>query len=331
LAQSILFQGHRAVGGAGVLLVLCLAIGSGARANDADACEQETDPTLGVAACTRYIESLGTPGADEAWAFINRGIGHSDAGNWNQALADYTEAIRLDARNPSGYYHRAQALNDLAEYDRALDDIETAIGLDPTDADGYNVRGMIFTETGRYQKAADDFLTAVKLDREAKFHHNNFAVALTELGKCRGALVELDIALKIDRDYGNAIVNRGVALACLGEREQAMAEFNRALELYPGRASITNAIAWKLAKSDQPGFRGDPFPLRMAERTVDLEDTHYYRDTLAAALANAGRFDEAVAEQRRAMTMAREKGQLGFMPPYERHLALYERKQVLKE
>ena len=71
MAQSILFQGHRAIGGAGVVLALCLAIGSGARADDADACEQETDPALGVAACTRYIESLGTPGADDAWAFIN--------------------------------------------------------------------------------------------------------------------------------------------------------------------------------------------------------------------------------------------------------------------
>ena len=156
MAQSILLRGHRAIGGAGALLVLCLAIGSGARADDADACEQETDPALGVAACTRYIELLGTPDDDDAWAFINRGIGHSDAGNLDQALADYTEAIRLDARNPSGYYHRAQTLNDLAEFDRALDDIEKAISLDPTDADGYKVPGMIFIDTGRYQKAADD-------------------------------------------------------------------------------------------------------------------------------------------------------------------------------
>lgn len=331
MAQSILLQGNRAIGCAGALVALCLAIGSGARADDADACEQETDPALSVAACTRYIESLWTAGADDAWAFINRGIGHSDAGDLNQAIADYSEAIQLDVQYPSGYYHRARALNDLAEYDRALEDIETAISLDPTDADGYNVRGMIFTETGRYQRAADDFLMAVKLDRKEKFHHNNFAAALTELGKCRGALVEVDIALKIDPEYGNAIVNRGVALACLGQREQAMTEFNRVLALYPERASITNAIAWKLSKSDQPGFRSDPFPLQMAERTISLEDTHPYRDTLAAALANAGRFDEAVAEQRRAMAMAREKGQLGFMPPYERHLALYERKQVLRE
>lgn len=315
----------------GLLLMLALTIGNGARADDADVCEDETDPTLGVAACTRYIGSIDKPDADDAWAFINRGIGHSDAGNYDKALADFTEAIRLDPNDPSGFYHRARSLNDVAEYDRALDDIEAAIKLDPSDADAWNVRGMIFLDSGRYQRAGEDFLRAVKLDRKEKFHHNNFAVALTELGKCREALVELDMALKIDPEYGNALVNRGVALACLGEREQAMAEFNRALELYPDRASITNAIAWKLSKSDQPGFRDDPFPLRMAERTVSLEDTHYYRDTLAAALANAGRFDEAVAEQRRATAMAREKGQLGFMPPYERHLALYERKQVLRE
>jgi tetratricopeptide (TPR) repeat protein len=281
--------------------VFGFALAGQARASDRVDCMSETGPDRIIAACTRLIQSIAQPGAEDAWAFVNRGLGYGDSGDPAKAIADFTEAIRLDPNGTDGYYQRARTLDGVAEYDRGLADIDVVLGLTPKDADAYDVRGMILSDALRYQEAAEAFLAAVKLDRESKFHHNNLAVAQTELGQCRSALAEVDAALKLDSEYGNAILNRGVALACLGERDK----FERALRLYPKRASITNATAWKLSKSDQPGFRGDPFPLEMAKRTVALEDTHAYRDTLAAALANVGRFDEAVAEEQRAIDVAR--------------------------
>ncbi len=43
-------------------------------------------------------------------AYINRGNAHDDKGNHNAAIADYTEAIRLDAKNARIYYDRGIAL-----------------------------------------------------------------------------------------------------------------------------------------------------------------------------------------------------------------------------
>jgi tetratricopeptide (TPR) repeat protein len=312
---------------------VCVAGGPAAAdlAADEESCETETDPAPGIAACTRVIDALSAPRAKDAWAFINRGLSYRDSSDYRRAVEDFTTAIRLDPKDPGGPYHRALVYNDLAEYALALEDLNRAEQLDGEDPDVYNARGMVYTDTGRYAEALVQFDRAIDLDDDEKFHHNNRAVALTELGRCEDALDAAEEALDLDDEYGNAIVNRGVALACLGRRAEAMEQFRRATSLYPKNPYVTNAIAWKLSKSDRPGFRGDPFPLEMAQRTVALSDTHAFHDTLAAALANAGQFAEAAAEEKRALEMSRAAGETGFEAQYERRLALYENGKVLIE
>jgi hypothetical protein len=60
-----------------------------------------------------------------------------------------------------------------------------------------------------------------------------------------------------------------------------------------------------------------------AQQAVKLGDTPETRDTLAAAYAEAGMFDQAVAEQTRAIEMARAKGR-GVVQPFEERLSLYQ-------
>jgi tetratricopeptide (TPR) repeat protein len=49
----------------------------------------------------------------------------------NRALADYTEAIRLDPKNDEAYFNRGNAYYDKEDYDSALDDYNEAIRLSP--------------------------------------------------------------------------------------------------------------------------------------------------------------------------------------------------------
>lgn len=309
----------------------CATAGPAAATVDEENCENGSDPDIAVAACTRVIEAAPKRDAGIAWAFLNRGMSRSDTGDYRRAIEDYDTAAALDPKDPSVPYHRSLAHFDLAEYDRALADLDLAEKLDPSDPDTYNARGMVLVEVNRDAEALPQFDRAIALEDDEQFYHNGRAVALTELGRCAEALEAAEEALDLDDEYGNAIIARGVAMACLGRRDDAMEQFQRALSLYPKRAAIANAIAWKLAKSDAPGFRGDQFPLEMAQRAVALSDIHGFRDTLAAALANAGKFDEAVAEEKRALDMARAAGETGFEAQYMRRLALYEKGKVLTE
>ena len=318
--RSLLFAVVLVLGGAGA-----------ASADDLAVCENERDPQRAIAACTRLADDLKAPGAKDAWIFINRGISYWQAGQSDAALRDYASAIRLDPADPTAYYNRARMLNGLAEYDRALADVKQAIALKPDYAYAHNVLGTIYIEMGHHGDAVEPFARAVALDPKDEFHHNNLGVALTEVGRYEEALASLQAALDIDARYGNALLNRAVALACLGRRDEAKSAFDHLLRLYPDRAGIRNGIAWRLSKSDKPGYRGDEFPLEMAKRAVELDDIHAYRDTLAAAYANAGDFEQAVTEEQRAIDMATARNEMGFIEQYERRLALYRAGKVLVE
>jgi tetratricopeptide (TPR) repeat protein len=63
---------------------------------------------------------------------------------YDRALGDYNEAIRLDPARATAYLNRGLAWKAKKEYDRALADYNEAIRLDPAYADPYNGRAWIW-------------------------------------------------------------------------------------------------------------------------------------------------------------------------------------------
>jgi tetratricopeptide (TPR) repeat protein len=67
-------------------------------------------------------------------AYNNRGNAYSDKGDYDRAIADYTQAIRLAPNVASRYYNRGLAYYSKKDYDRAIVDFNQAIRLDPNNA-----------------------------------------------------------------------------------------------------------------------------------------------------------------------------------------------------
>ncbi len=89
------------------------------------------------------------------------------------------------------------------------------------------------------------------------------------------------------------------------EADEAVAALRAAIERYPGNASLLNALAWLKATSGTATVRDGAEALRLAQEASRLEpDDSNYLDTVAAAYAEAGRFEEAVATMDRAIALA---------------------------
>ena len=69
----------------------------------------------------------------------------------------------------------------------------------------------------------------------------------------------------------------------------------------------------------------------MAEKAVSLKDRWEYRDTLAAAYAEAGRFDDAVAGQDRAIAMLRAASKNDAITELQSHLDHYRQSRPFRE
>ena len=71
--------------------------------------------------------------------------------------------------------------------------------------------------------------------------------------------------------------------------------------------------------------------VRLAREAVRLDDIPVYRDTLASAFAEAGRFGDAVAEQERAIEMLRAAGRHDEVAGFQSRLELYRRNEPYRE
>ena len=76
--------------------------------------------------------------ADE---YCKRGAAYFDKGEYDKAIADCTEAIRLGPKHAKFYYNRGNAYGRKGEYDKAITDCTEAIRLDPKYALSYCGRG----------------------------------------------------------------------------------------------------------------------------------------------------------------------------------------------
>jgi tetratricopeptide (TPR) repeat protein len=88
-------------------------------------------------------------------------------GDADKAIAQYTEAIRLDPKLTGAYYNRGFAYDKLGEHDKAIADFSEAIRLNPRDAGAYYNRGIAYQKKGDYGRAQGDFDQARTLGHKA--------------------------------------------------------------------------------------------------------------------------------------------------------------------
>src|SRR5262245_37976109 len=107
-------------------------------AEDTKLCNGGANLDERIAACTRQISSGRWKGRDLSVTYNNRGYAYRNKGDYDRAIADHNEAIRLDPKNASAYSYRGLAYDEKGEYDRAIADHNEAIRLDPKDTGVYN-------------------------------------------------------------------------------------------------------------------------------------------------------------------------------------------------
>ena len=94
-----------------------------ALADDGSVCGSDTlSADAALAACTRLIASGRYFGAGLAIAFTNRGRAYEKKGDHDRAIADYSEAIRLDPKDARAVTSRGVAYDAKGDHDRAIAD-----------------------------------------------------------------------------------------------------------------------------------------------------------------------------------------------------------------
>jgi tetratricopeptide (TPR) repeat protein len=164
---------------------------------------------------------------------LNRGWVHLTAGELDKAVADYTEAIRLDPKNARAYDGRGDAYFGKTDWNAAIADYTEAIRLDPKSILPYHNRGRAYLSKGDYDAAVADCTEAIRLDPKCVWAYNNRGVAY--FGKCDWdtAIADYTEAIRLDPKYGLSYSNRGNAYFGKRDYDTAIADYTEAIRLDP--------------------------------------------------------------------------------------------------
>lgn len=145
-------------------------------------------------------------------------------------------------------------------------------------------------------------------------------------GKTDLALQDLDAILEIDAENVEGHRLRGSVYENRHDYINAWLDYQAALNIEPDNPYLCNALAWLLATCPDPEIRDGRKAVTLARKACELNDWSFAFpiDTLAAAYAESGDFEQAVKYQELALKQNDDQNE---QPGMEQRLGLYQRHQ----
>ncbi len=277
---------------------------------------------------TQAIE--GSP--ELAPAYILRGLAQGALGKYDESIEDISKAITLAPGDPRTLLIRAGTYEAKKQFDKAIGDYSEAIRLSPRDAEIYSSRGFCHAQDENEDKALADFEKALELDPK-----NLRAIQLRgtvhgQKGQKDKALADFKRAIDLDSNNPATYLWRAQLYLVENEPELALADFEEVMRRAPGYAGALNDYAWTLATNPKDSVRDGRKAVDFAKKACYETDYKHAPavDTLAAAYAEAGEWDEAVKWQEEAVSLA-GKSHPDDLPGMKERVTLFKEKKPFRE
>jgi tetratricopeptide (TPR) repeat protein len=166
-------------------------------------------------------------------ALVTQGDAANQAGQFDSAVAAFSEAIRLDPRNATTFYARGNVYSRLQDSDRAITDFTEAVRLDRNYAKAWSARGLAYSDKQDYGRAIADFSEALRLDPQLTEAYRGRGNVYLDRQDPDRAIADFSEAIRLDRGYPRAWYARGLAYTDKRDYGRAIADFTEASRLDP--------------------------------------------------------------------------------------------------
>ena len=177
-------------------------------------------------------------------AYNLRGNSYNAISEFEKAIADCTEAIRLNPEFYGNYVNRASNYNLTEQYDRAIVDCDRAIRLYPDNFSSYLVRSEAHLRKENTEKALADINRAIQLNPDNKggfafYPYFLRGFILYSKDDFPRAIADFSQVIQLRSDdlnpyYVNSYLFRGDCYLQTGDYDKATADIDTALRLDPG-------------------------------------------------------------------------------------------------
>ncbi|MFO7900992.1 MAG: sulfatase-like hydrolase/transferase [Planctomycetota bacterium] len=255
----------------------------------------------------------------------NLGVALARLGRLDDAIDAYRKSLELDSSNPDVHINLGDALLAAEQVEPALETYRAAVRVAAQETDRpAMVLGHALMRLGRHAAAREAFEAALKIRKSAGAYHN-IGLIHGRAGRHEKAIEAYRKALDVDPKAVYARNNLGLTLCAMKRCREAIRTWKAGLALTPEHPLLTYNLAWWLATCPVGELRNADEAVRYAELTKAKTDGDDPRvlDALAAAYAEAGRFEKAVETAKQAADKARADDQAALAEAIGERLELY--------
>ncbi len=273
---------------------------------------------------------------------------YSDSGYMEEArakLAEWLDATPVETRAELSDLQprqvlRAAVLGELAKLELQRGHREAAISavremtaLAPGEPRSHFAAATIFAAAGDAQGAQQSVDAALAIDEDKSSVLHEAARTVMLWGDAAQAIVQLRRALELKPGDPSIRLDLATILQLQGDLTTAIAEYRQLLANDPSSYDGANNLAWLLATSADADVRNGVEAVRLAESACQGTGRKVaaYLGTLAAAYAEVGRFDDAVAATEEAQALAQGGGQTALAEHLSERRTQYLRREPYRE
>jgi tetratricopeptide (TPR) repeat protein len=213
---------------------------------------------------------------------------------YQDAILDYTQAIKINPGDVDLYQYRAMIYRYLEKYQNAIIDYTQAIKINPGDDVLYIGRAMSYEDLKQDTLAIKDYTHAINLDPEnsefSYFQRGEIYYRLDDYPKAISDFNQVTIDGCGSANQMGACLRRGIIKLELGDNKGAILEFDNLIKLIgfiESFASIESFYSRGMAKKNIGDLEGS---IQDYQQVLNFPDTHQYKGFKAYYCRGLGYF-----------------------------------------
>ena len=229
-----------------------------------------------IADCTRVIDS-DTPYENIADVYYGRALSYADLRQFDLALADCLNSIRIDPEDAATRIMAAQLYRGSGVLEKAMEHASVAIEHDPNSVTAHFLMGDCQLMLGNYDDALEHNLRAVEIDEANEVLQCRLGEIYDSMGHFAVALEHLNRAVEVNPDRSLTYLYRGRLYDFMKEPELALRDLNAAINLDPDGESLAYFFRAR-ALMDLEDFQGAAEDCKSAlDRGLESVDVYSLR------------------------------------------------------